>query len=186
MDAWIVPAFCSGSYPRGALKTRRCIGLDGWIVPAFCSGLSPRGSLKTGRCSGLDVWIVPAFCSGSSMHRALKLEWSSESDAIFLFSFFTQCYYPHTLRESVSPVCRIFVLENLFKIGTHCYFTMFSHLLFMDSLDSHTTHRLLKYKLHTTQYKLTTTQYKQYAAHCKLHTIHCTQKTAHYTLLTRH
>ena len=27
-----------------------------------------------------------------------------------LFSFLTQCYYPHTLTESVSPVCRIFLM----------------------------------------------------------------------------
>ena len=27
--------------------------------------------------------------------------------------FFTQCYHPHTLRESVSPVCGIFILHLL-------------------------------------------------------------------------
>ena len=35
LDAWIVPAFCSGSSPSGALKTRRCSGLDSRIVPAW-------------------------------------------------------------------------------------------------------------------------------------------------------
>ena len=39
----------------------------------------------------------------------------SESDSNVLFSFLTQCYYPHTSRESVSPVCRIFFYN-------FCYF----------------------------------------------------------------
>ena len=132
LDAWIVPAFFSGSSPRGVLKTRRCSGLDAWIVLAYFSGLSPRrdlktrrcsrldawivpvfcfrssprGALKTGRCSGLDAWIVPVFCTRSSQHRALKTWRCSELDQEN--SFWTQLYYPHMSRESVSPVCGIF------------------------------------------------------------------------------
>ena len=87
LDAWIVPAFCSGSAPHRALKTRRCSGLDAWIVPAFWSGLSQHGALKTGRFSELDAWIVPAFFSRSSPHRALKRGRCSESNLNVLFSF---------------------------------------------------------------------------------------------------
>ena len=58
--------------PLGALKTGRCSGFDAWIVPAFCSGSSPHRALKTRRCSGLDMWILTAFCSGSSPRGALK------------------------------------------------------------------------------------------------------------------
>ena len=112
LDVWIRAAFCSGSSPRRALKTRRCSGLDAWIVPAFCSGSSLPGALKTGRCSGLDAWIVPAFCSGSSPHRALKTGRCSESDQPCWFCFWTQCYYSHTARESVFPVCGIFFSHN--------------------------------------------------------------------------
>ena len=56
-----------------------------------------------------DAWIVPEFCSGWSPHRALKTGRCSESDPHFLLNFFTQCYYPHTSRESVLPVCVIFL-----------------------------------------------------------------------------
>ena len=74
-----------------------------------------RGALKTRRCSILDSWIVPTFCSGFAQCRALKTEVFKIEPKFFvqffhtmLFSFFTQCYYPHTLRGSVSPVCGIF------------------------------------------------------------------------------
>ena len=104
LDAWIIPAFYSGSAPHTALKTSRCSGLDAWIVPAFCCGLPPRGALKTRRCSRLDAWIVPAFCSGSSPHRALKTGRFSKSDQHVLFIFLTKRYYPHNSRDSVSHV----------------------------------------------------------------------------------
>ena len=80
---------------------------------------SRRKSLKTGRCSGLDAWIVPAFCSGSSPHRALKRGRCSQWDPNFVFSFLTQCYYPHTSRESEFPVCRIifFIIQKYINIS---------------------------------------------------------------------
>ena len=79
----------------GALKTRSCFGLDSWIAHEW-GGVQPRGSslsLKRRRCSKLDPNI--------------------------LFTFLIQCYYPHTLRESVSTVCEIcFILFQFeFQFG---------------------------------------------------------------------
>ena len=59
--------------------------MDAWIVPAFCFGSPPHGALKTGRCSGLDASIVPMFCSGMSLHRALKTARCYKSDPNLLF-----------------------------------------------------------------------------------------------------
>ena len=56
----------------------------------------------------MDYWIVPAFPSGSAPHRALKTGRCSKLDPNVLVSFLTQCYYPHTSRESVFPVCGIY------------------------------------------------------------------------------
>ena len=93
--SWTIPC---GSATRGALKTRGSSGLDSWTIPEDWTrgpslvdrpswtaphGSAPRGALKTGRCSKLDRKV--------------------------LFSLLTQCYYPYTLRESVSPVCGILV-----------------------------------------------------------------------------
>ena len=95
LDTWIVPVFCSGLSPCGALKTGRCSGLEPLIIPTFCSGLSLRRALNTRKCSGLDRCIAP--------QRAFKMERSSNSDQHFLFNFVTQYY--QALWESVSPVC---------------------------------------------------------------------------------
>ena len=132
---WIIPAFCYESSQRRALKRRRCSGLDAWIVPAFCSGLSPRGALKTGRCSGLDAWIIPAFCSGSSPHIALKTGRCSESAPIFLFSFLTNCYYPQTLGESVSPVCGMLTWFSLIYIFILVFSPILLHCLLWNLLN---------------------------------------------------
>ena len=73
LDAWIVPVFCSGLSPNGALKTRTSSRLDKWVVPAYCSGSSLQSALKTRRSSGLDACIVSAFCYGSSPRGAFKI-----------------------------------------------------------------------------------------------------------------
>ena len=53
-----------------------------------------------------------------------------------MFSFSTHCYYPHTMRESVSAVCRIFFKGRIYKsvlLGQYGYVsqskTLFSKLL---------------------------------------------------------
>ena len=60
------------------------------------------GALKTRSCSGLEL------------QRALK------TDPIIHFSFLIQYYYPHTLRESVYPVCVIFFFLSQIKILFSC------------------------------------------------------------------
>ena len=35
---WVVPDWTRGSFPHGALKTRKSSGLESSIVPAFCPG----------------------------------------------------------------------------------------------------------------------------------------------------
>ena len=112
LDSWMVPAWrCSwtcGFSSHGALKTRRGFGLDLWIIPAW--------SLKNKEVFWIELVDCPAFCSRSAPRRALKMDRCSKSDPNVLFSFLTQCYYPHTLRQSVSPVCRIFVTANLHRV----------------------------------------------------------------------
>ena len=127
---WTVPL---GSATHGALKTRGCSGLDSLTVPVdrpqgldlwtVPHGSATCGALKTRGCSGLDSLAVPKDWTrgpslldrpswtvprGSAMRGTLKTGRCSKSDRNFLFSFLTQCYYPHTSRESVSPVCGIF------------------------------------------------------------------------------
>ena len=75
-------------------------------VPDWTLGSSPREALKMRRCTWLDLWIFPAFCSGSALRIALKTGRCSKLDPNILCSFLT-CYYPHTYKESVSPVCGI-------------------------------------------------------------------------------
>ena len=65
------------------------------------------------------MWFVPAwslknkkFFSGLDSRKALKTGRCSKSEPNILFSFLTQCYYPHTSRELVSPVCGIFEKIN--------------------------------------------------------------------------
>ena len=135
MDSWIVPVWSlkkqgvvqdwtSGSSPRGSFKTRRGSELDSWIVPTC--------SLKTWRCSGLDSWIVPAWILKNkevfriglvdrpgvlfriAPHRALKTGRCSKSDRYVLFSYLTQCYYPHTSRVSVS---RVWYFNSAWPLG---------------------------------------------------------------------
>ena len=103
LDARINTAFCSGLAPNGALKTRRWSGLDAWIVPAFCYRSSPHRALKMGTCFGLNAWIVPAFCSRLFLHKALKMGRCSELDTIYLFGFsYTMLFSAHVERVSVS------------------------------------------------------------------------------------
>ena len=68
-------------------------------------GLSPRGVLKTRSCSELDS------------RRALKVGRCSKLDPNILFSFLKQCFHPHTSRESVSPVCKIFMKNMCLRHG---------------------------------------------------------------------
>ena len=59
---------------------------------------------------GPDSWTRLVYLSPPC--RALKMGRCSKSDQHILFSFFTQCYYPHTSSKSVSPVCEIFFLAK--------------------------------------------------------------------------
>ena len=102
----IVPTFCSGSSQHRALKTRRCSGLDAWIVPAFCSRYSPHGAFKH------FFLLLQIGCLDGPGVLFLKNEAVFWIGPNFLFvCFLTQCYYLHTSRESVSPICGIFTLD---------------------------------------------------------------------------
>ena len=68
-------------------------------------GLFPRGVLKTRSCSELDS------------RRALKVGRCSKLDPNILFSFLKQCFYLHTSRESVSPICKIFMKNMCLRHG---------------------------------------------------------------------
>ena len=53
------------------------------------------------------MWPCQSPGHVTSPHRALKLRKCSKLYPVLLFNVLTQCYYPHTLRESVSHVCWI-------------------------------------------------------------------------------
>ena len=117
----------------GELKSRRCSGVDSWNAPSE--------DLKTRSFSGLDLWTVsgwslkneevfwiglvdrPGILFSIAPRRALKTGRCSQSDQNVLFSYLTQCYYPHTLRESVSPICGIFIckIHSEFNIWKQCW-----------------------------------------------------------------
>jgi hypothetical protein len=83
---------------HGSSARRRC-----WTCWLFS-----HGAWKTRSSSRLDS------------RRAIKTGRFSNWDPIILFSFLTRCYYPHTLRDVVYPICRIFqTKKKLFFVITY-------------------------------------------------------------------
>ena len=55
-------------------------------------------------------WIVPAWNLKNKELFRIGLPWEVfQLDPNMLLSFLTQCYYPHTSKESVSPIYRNFI-----------------------------------------------------------------------------
>ena len=95
-----------GSSPHGVLKQK--------VVPDWTRESSPSGALKQGvvpDCTRGSSTCGRCSTCGSSPRRALKTGRCSKLDPQILFSFLTQCHYPHTLSESLSPVCGIFLTQ---------------------------------------------------------------------------
>ena len=76
------------------------------VLPNWTQGLSMRGRCFTCELSPFGTLKKRRYYRLDS-HRALKNWRFSMSHPIILFSVLTQCYYLHTSRELVSPVCRV-------------------------------------------------------------------------------
>ena len=127
-DPWIIPAWSliNKELFRIELMDRpRVGGFNSWIVTTWSlknKKLFRIGLVDRPRVEPYNQGVVPYWTSGSSTRgrclthgssprRALKTGRCSKLEPNIWSSFLTQCYYPHTSRESVSPVCGIFVYE---------------------------------------------------------------------------
>ena len=114
MDSWIVPASSLKKEEVFRIGLVDCAGVEPKNKEVFRIGLVDRPRVEPKKQGG-----VPDWTRGSSPrsfrvapHRALRTGRCSKSDPNVLFSFWTQCYYPHTY-----PYSRFFCLISSLNIN---------------------------------------------------------------------